>query len=188
MRGTEDATGAGGGVPQRKPAPKSKVMVYVPSRLHRAVRLLALDEGRSTSDVYVEAAHVLLAMRGVAVDECPGPGASSREPPLAPVTELVSAIERQGRHIEDIVASLHAARPDATLYGAAPAGTKAADAMKAVLRVLKEVGAAGLSIRDLEAAVYATGITSGAVETAKAVLRGAGLVRCEGKRWFVDGI
>lgn len=57
--------------------------------------------------------------------------------------------------------------------------------MKAILQTLKEAGSACISGGGLRLAVYAMGIRSGAAETAKSMLRTAGLVRCEKKRWFV---
>lgn len=60
--------------------------------------------------------------------------------------------------------------------------------MKVVLRILKGAGTAGMLGRDLDAAAHAAGVTSGAAETEKTVLRGSGIVRCEGKRLYLDGV
>ncbi|SFG58130.1 hypothetical protein SAMN05192565_10621 [Methylobacterium gossipiicola] len=102
----------------------------------------------------------------------------------ATIADLVAAVGRQGRSLEKIVALAEASRPDARADGTAPAGTKAAEAMKVVLAVLKEAGASGIASGDLAAALEGAGIKSGTAETAKAVLRGAGLAQCEGRRWY----
>ena len=72
--------------------------------------------------------------------------------------------------------------------GSAPAGTKAAATMKLLLGILKPAGAAGVGSRDLATAMQKAGVKSGTTETAKAVLRGAGLVLNERGRWFIDGV
>ncbi|QRE72952.1 hypothetical protein [Methylobacterium aquaticum] len=56
-----------------------------------------------------------------------------------------------------------------------------------MLQALKEAETDGLSHRELSDAVRGLGIKSGAEETAKAVLRAAGLVRREGRRWYLNG-
>ena len=60
-------------------------------------------------------------------------------------------------------------------------------AASAYQQALKEAGTAGVPHRELSDAVRGLGIKSGAEDTAKAVLRAAGLVRCEGRRWYLDG-
>lgn len=160
-----------------------KVMIYVPPATHRAVRQVALDEGRSASDVYGEAALAYLEARGVTVGMRPEPDTPSCPPAAA---ELVEAIERQGKLIEALQAAVDEVRGAAPSGKRGAAGTKPAEAMREVLRLLKAAGAAGLGSQELDAAVRAAGLRSGAAETAKAVLRGAGLVRHEGRRWYVD--
>ena len=104
------------------------------------------------------------------------------------MSELVEAIERQGRLIEDALASTATMRAGAVQRGHAPAGTKVAEGMRVLLGLLKEAGGDGLSGRELSKRAFAAGIKSGTAEEARAVLRAAGVVRCEGKRWFIDGI
>ncbi|MGU3420789.1 hypothetical protein [Methylobacterium sp. D54C] len=167
-----------------KPRGNRKVMVYVAPNVHRAMEHLATDENRSTSSVYVEAARDFLEARGRPVDADPVP---TTPPAASAASGLAEAIDRQGARIAELHAAmegiLRAGPPD----GQGSAGTKAAEAMKAVLGILKAAGAAGMTGREIDAAAQTAGIRSGASETAKAVLRGAGVVRCEGKRWYLDG-
>lgn len=165
--------------------PKERVMIYVPRALHHAVKRLAVHDWCSMSDVYVEAARALLTTRGVPADENPGHPDPATVPPAPTMADLVAALDRKGQRIEEIHGSIAAGGIPAPQGGMALAGTKSAEAMKAILQTVKEAGSAGMSGRDLGAAVYAMGIRSGAAETAKSVLRAAGLVRCEKKRWFV---
>lgn len=169
--------------PGSEPAGKRKVMVYVPAGVHRAMRQHALADGeRSTSDVYVEAARAFLASRGVAIEEGGADGVPAIEPAPS-IAGLVVAIEGLRRRVEEALERGAAPRPTE----GQPAGTRSAEAMRAVLKALKEAGTAGLSHRELSDAVRGLGIKSGAEETAKAVLRAVGLVRCEGRRWYLDG-
>ncbi|MEE7492217.1 hypothetical protein [Methylobacterium oryzae] len=159
-------------------------MLYVPPELHRAMRQVALDDGRSASDVYVEAAQALVAGRGLKV-EAPEIRAVAA-PQGSGLAELAEAIERQGRRIEEILGriapSSGGARPD---DGPSPAGTTAAAAVAALVGILTEAGPAGLTATQYREAVQAAGVRSGTAEVAKAVLRAAGVVRCEGRRWYI---
>lgn len=161
-----------------------KVMIYVAPAVHRAIKQVALDEGRSASDVYEEAARVFLEARGARIGTDPGPGAIPRAPTAA---ALVEAIDRQGRRIEELHAMIAGVRGPAPRSGQDPAGTKVAEAMRVVLRILRTAGVAGIKGWDLSQAAQAAGVSSGAAETARTVLRGAGLVRCEMKRWYAAG-
>lgn len=151
-------------------------MVYVPPGLHRAMRRLAIDDDRSASDLYADAARAFLAARGVNVDEGPADGAPGpkRQGTMA---YLAAAVDRLGSRIEETREA----------GGPAPAGTTAAAAVKALLGILGKAGSAGLTAAELRAAIHAAGIRSGTAEVAKAVLRAAGVVRCEGRRWYVGG-
>ena len=193
MLSRQHAVGAGGldGMPRKNDQPsadpeppgKRKVMVYVPPGVHRAMKQAALDDGdRFISEVYVEAAQAFLASRGLKAEE---EGAHDNAPtsePTPSIADLVVAIEGLGRRVEEALERGGPPRP----IEAQPVGTRAAEAMRAVLGVLKKAGRDGLSSTELSKAVQGRGVKSGAEETAKAVLRAAGLVRCEGRRWSLD--
>ncbi|WP_152277992.1 hypothetical protein [Methylorubrum populi] len=125
-------------------------------------------------------------IRGCAEPERDVVAQAARRP--ATFADLVAAVGRQGRIVEKVVALMEASRTDARGDGNAPAGTKAADAMKVVLGILKEAGSVGVGSRELAAALQAAGIRSGTAETAKAVLRSAGFVRTEGRRWYAADV
>lgn len=162
----------------------AKVMVYVAPTVHKAMAQVALDEGRSASSVYVEAARAYLEARGRQA----GPESTAGISPGASiVAELAAAIERQERRIEELHAALAGGRGAAPRGDRPPAGMKAAEAMRVVLGIVRAAGRPGLASRDLDVAIRAAGVVSGTAETAKAVLHGAGLVRFEGRRWYVDG-
>lgn len=162
-----------------------KVMIYVPPELHRAMRQVALDENRTESDVYGEAAQTFLTARGIPPVRTPARIAEANSQ-SSTMADLVKAIEHQGRRIDEVHASIAATRTAGN--GSAPAGTKAAGAMKLLLGILKEAGAAGVGRRDLATAMHEAGVKSGTTEVAQAVLRGAGVVRTERGRWFIDGV
>lgn len=105
---------------------------------------------------------------------------------FASTAELAEAIDQQGRRIEDLHAAVAAATGSAPRDAHEPVGTKAAEAMKVVLANVKAAGLEGVDSRDLAAATHAAGVRSGAAEAAKTVLRTAGLVRFDNKRWYVD--
>ena len=98
--------------------------------------------------------------------------------PASSIADLVAAIEVLGRRVEEVAERGASPRPGAQQ----PAGTRAAEAMQAVLTALREAGRDGLSGREISKVVQDRDIRSGAEEAAKAVLRAAGLVRCEGRR------
>ncbi|CAO4173334.1 hypothetical protein EEDFHM_02270 [Methylorubrum populi] len=159
-------------------------MVYVPSEVHRAMKQAALDDGeRFVSDVYVEAARAFLASRGISVEAQEVSEDVSPTKPASTIADLVVAIECLGRRVEEVAERGASPRPGAQQ----PAGTRAAEAMQAVLAALREAGGDGLSGRELSKVVQGRGIRSGAEEAAKAVLRAAGLIRCEGQRWYLEG-
>lgn len=166
----------------RRPA-NAKVMLYVAPAVHKAMAQVALDEDRSTSSVYVEAAQAFLEAREkrAAPETAAGmaPGASA-------VAELAKAIERQGRRIEELHAAIGGGRGAPAQGDRPPAGTKAAEAMRVILGIVRAAGTPGLSSRDLALAIRSAGLVPGTAETAKAVLNGAGLVRFEGRRWYVN--
>lgn len=159
-------------------------MVYVAPELHRAVRQVALDDGRSASDVYGEAARTWMAARGVWIGV--GPDRARAATRSSPMADLAEAIDRQGKQIEELHAALAGMPGSAPRGGQGPAGTKVAEAMKVMLGILRMAGAAGMTTRELTAATGEAGLKSGAAETAKAVLLGAGIVRYEGKRCRLD--
>ncbi|AWN37652.1 hypothetical protein [Methylobacterium radiodurans] len=159
-------------------------MIYVPPGLHRAMKQAALDDGdRFISEVYVEAAQAFLASRGLKVGvEGASENALGRESTPS-IADLVGAIEGLGKRLEEALEHGSPPRP----VEAQPAGSRAAEAMRVVLEVLRKAGSDGLSATELSRAVHGRGVRSGAEEAAKAVLRAAGLVRCEGRRWLLDG-
>ncbi|MGN8094147.1 hypothetical protein [Methylobacterium sp. 22177] len=159
-------------------------MIYVAPDLHREMKLVALDEDRSASDVYGEAVRAYLGSRGVKV----GQGRERADSVQAATTaELAEAIDRQGRRIEDLHAAVAAVTGPPRRDGQEPGGTKAAEAMKVLLACAKAAGSAGVESDGLSTAARAAGIKSGAEEAAKTVLRAAGLLRFEKRRWYVDG-
>ncbi|SFM32568.1 hypothetical protein [Methylobacterium pseudosasicola] len=169
----------------RRPAnANAKVMLYVAPSVHKAMAQVALDEDRSTSSVYVEAAQAFLEAR---VKRAAPEHAAGVVPGASTVTELAEAIERQGRRIEELHAAIGLGRGAPPQGDRPPAGTKAAEAMRVILGIVRAAGAPGLSSLHLGAAIRAAGLVPGTAETAKAVLNGAGLVRFEGRRWYVDG-
>ncbi|KAB7783956.1 hypothetical protein [Methylorubrum populi] len=54
-------TGDDGAPPVGYPSAKAKVMIYVPHALHRAVKRRAVDEGRSASELFTQAAQEYLS-------------------------------------------------------------------------------------------------------------------------------
>lgn len=161
-------------------------MLYVLSRLHQAMRQVALDEGRSASDVYAEAASRYLAERGVTVKEEPEHAPPAQNKALT-IEALAAAIGRQEQMIEEIRSALATGRTEAMKTDPAQAGVKAAEAMQAVLAVLNEAGADGLSAPELSRMVQGCSVEFGAEEKAKAILRTVGLVRYEDRRWYLGG-
>lgn len=155
-------------------------MIYVAPEVHRAMRQVALDESRSASDVYVEAARAFLKARGVDVGR---EKARQAVPRAATTAELAAAIDQQGRRIEDLHAAVATMTGLPTRDAQPQAGTKAAEAMKVVLRIVREAGPEGVASRDLDAATHSAGIRSGAAEAARTVLRAAGLLRVNDRRW-----
>ncbi|MCJ2006265.1 hypothetical protein [Methylobacterium sp. J-092] len=105
--------------------------------------------------------------------------------PVTTMAELVAMVGRQDQTLREMVALVEASQTDARGDGTAPAGTKAADAMLVVLTTLRKAGGVGVATADLRDAQQAAGFRSSTAETARAVLRNAGLVRCEGRRWYV---
>ncbi|NEU12478.1 hypothetical protein G3T14_10060 [Methylobacterium sp. BTF04] len=193
MPNADDKTLRGGitAVPRRvasqpkRPGRKDKVMVYVPPELHRAMRRLAIDDDRSASDLYADAARSFLLARDVNVDERPTHGAPTPKR-HGTMADLAAAVDRLGSRIEEALVRVEAPAPETREAGGpAPAGTTAAAAVEALLGILREAGSAGLTATELRAAIHAAGIRSGTAEVAKAVLRAAGVVRCEGRRWYV---
>ena len=174
-------------IPSRRPVEdlpsgNRKVMIYVAPDLHREMKLVALDEDRSASDVYVEAVRAYLRSRGVKIGQ-------GRQRPVAPqstTAELADAIDRQSRRIEDLHAAVVAVTGSPRRDGQEPGGTKAAEAMKVLLACAKAAGSDGVDSGGLTAAARAAGIRSGAEEAAKTVLRAAGLLRFENRRWYID--
>ncbi|WP_454595302.1 hypothetical protein [Methylorubrum zatmanii] len=160
------------------------MMIYVPPEVHRAMKQAALDDGdRFVSDVYADAARAFLAGRGVSVETQEVSNDASSTEPASSIADLVMAIEGLGRRVEEVAERGASPRP-----GSQPlAGTRAAEAMQAVLSALREAGGDGLSGHEMSKVVQGRGIRSGAEEAAKAVLRAAGLVRCEGRRWYLEG-
>jgi hypothetical protein len=170
--------------PEPKRSGKQKVMVYVPPGLHRAMKQAALDDGdRFISEVYVEAAQAFLASRGFKVEEEGPPRDTPTVEQTPSLADLVVAIEGLGRRVDEALGRGGPPRAIETQ----PAGTRAAEAMRTVLEVLREAGRDGLSSTEVSRAVQGRGVKSGAEETAKAVLRAAGLVRCEGRLWSLVG-
>ncbi len=57
MADNEPIADAADGVaqPTERPSGKTKVMVYIPHALHRAVKRRAVDEGRSASELFTDA-------------------------------------------------------------------------------------------------------------------------------------
>ncbi|MGU3557962.1 hypothetical protein [Methylobacterium radiotolerans] len=157
-------------------------MIYVAPDLHREMKLVALDEDRSASDVYGEAVRAYLGSRGVRIGQTRGRPAGQQ----ATTAELAEAIERQGRRIEDLHAAVVAVTGSPRRDGQEPGGTKAAEAMKVLLACAKAAGSEGVDSGELSAAARAAGIRSGAEEAAKTVLRTAGLLRFESRRWYIE--
>lgn len=161
-----------------EPSGIRKVMVYVPPSVHRAMKQAALDDGeRSVSDVYGEAARAFLASRGLTIEEEAAPDVPGASEPASSVADLVVTVEGLGRRIEEALERGGALRS----VDGQPDGTRAAEAIRAVLEVLKWAGRDGLSGPEMSKAVQGRGVRSGAGETAKAVLqaallRGASLV------------
>lgn len=179
-------------MPSTKPASKPgvppgnrKVMVYVAANVHRAMGQFALEGDRRISSVYVEAAREFLEARGRQTGADPAPVAPI---PASGSSELAEAIDRQGRRIEELHLAIKAIQGTAPRGVPVPAGTKAAEAMTVMLRILKAAGAEGMTTRELTDAAYAAGLKSGTAETAKAVLVGAGIIRSEGRRCRLDGV
>ncbi|KQQ13659.1 hypothetical protein ASF53_11855 [Methylobacterium sp. Leaf123] len=159
-------------------------MIYIPPDVHRAMEQATLDGGyRFTSDAYTEAAESFLAARGISVAARKVSEAASPTKPAPSIADLVVAIDGLGRRVEEVAERDARTRPSAQQ----PAGTRAAEAMQAVLSALREAGGDGLSGHEMSKVVQGRGIRSGAEEAAKAVLRAAGLVRCEGRRWYLEG-
>ncbi|KAB7783916.1 hypothetical protein [Methylorubrum populi] len=127
-----------------EPNGKCKVMVYVPPEVHRAMRQAALDDGdRFVSDVYVEAARAFLASRRLTIEvEVPADGAGASERASA-VADLVAAVEGLVRPSRKRWSAAQALEP----VDRQPAGTRAAEAMRTVLEVLREAGSRGLGHR-----------------------------------------
>lgn len=186
MAGTEgsgkgDGASAEEGRVREATAPPRKVMIYLPERLYRDVKRRAVDEGRSASDLYADAAAAYLAAPPVPSDG--GRGSSDRAG--VTIDLVIEAIDRHDRRIDELFARLDDARARPTTSDVSPgaAGTKLAEAMGVVLGILREAGADGVGSKEMLAATYGKGVTSGAAETAKAVLRDAGLVRYRARRW-----
>lgn len=177
------------------PSGNRKVMIYVAPEVHRAVRQVALDEDRSTSDIYVEAARAFLAHRGVALQVHPVPAAKVEPEPSRPVIapsvttdDIAGLMDALAHRIEVVLESAvervgSASKDDLS----PPAGIRTADAMTAVLRMLREAGSDGIGSAELDRALHAARIRSGTAEQAKAVLRDAGLARYEKRRWYSAG-
>lgn len=164
-------------------AGKRKVMIYIPPELHRAMEQAKLDGGyRFTSDAYADAVRAFLAARGTSVDARKSSEAASPTKPEPSIADLFVAIKDLGRRVEEVAERGAGPQPGAQQ----PAGTRAAEAMQAVLTALREAEGDGLSGHEMSKVVQGRGIRSGAEEGAKAVLRATGLVRCEGRRWYLD--
>lgn len=158
-----------------------KVMIYVPATLHLAVKRVALDDGRSASDVYAEAARALLAARGVDIEP---PRPASPPPPSPDLADLTVAFDKLIARIDDALEERLPKPADEEAGGRLPTGTKVADAMAALLAVLGKAGEVGIASADLTSAMYQAKIKSGTAEIARVALRTAGLIRRDGKRWF----
>lgn len=163
-------------------------MVYVPPELHRAVKHLALEDRRSASDLYVEAAYAYLASRGLAVPTVPAPDDKPAEPSPTVLADLIQAVERHGRQLEEILRQDAEPQTEDVESGAPSrsAGMTTAQAMGTLLRIVRAAGSVGITSHDLRSALEADGIKSGTAEVAKAALRKAGIMRFEERRWYVD--
>ena len=162
------------------------MVIYVPPELHRAMKWRGVEEGRPGSDLYVEAAHAYLAARAMP----PSSVAPTSDPSgtmSSTVEELARAVRDQGERIEALHGKIDLGRSIRNDEDgpARTAGTKAAVVMRAMLGVLGRAGEAGMDTHDLRRAMSNEGITSGATETARAVMRAAGIVTAEDGRWFV---
>lgn len=188
MANNEPIADAADGVaqPTERPLGKTKVMVYIPHALHRAVKLRAVDEGRSASELFTDAVRGYLSLPDEFAEAvCPSAAKLDVRSDTV-LMRLAESVERQGRMIEDIKSKLGRRQetPDHT-DTSRTVGTRTADAMQSILALLRRSGDRGADIKELNDAVWSAGIKSGAAEAAKTVLRGAGLVRYEGRRWYL---
>lgn len=166
-------------------AGKRKVMIYVRPALHRAVKMVALDDQCPASDVYASAVLAFLAARGIEIADEPTPDRPAG-PPAATTSDLETLVDKLGCRLEAVLATAVAqALPPRDDGAAAPANKRTADAMAAILGLLREAGADGIASEELTRAMSKANITSGTAEQAKVHMRQAGLVRYEGRRWYI---
>lgn len=166
-------------------------MVYMPPGIRLAVKNHAAETRVSASDVFVEAVRAYLAVRGIRFDEEPAVAlnAGALPPALVDPTGLGEALDRQARLIEELLLRLDEVVPRTPAGGAEPkpAGTKVAEGMKVLLDALRTAGGHGLDNEGIRAAMTAGSISTGSAESAKAVLRDAGLIRKVERRWVLAG-
>lgn len=164
-------------------------MVYMPPGIRLAVKNYAAETKVSASDVFVSAVRDYLAVRGVQFDEDSPVVPDEGAPPAAPVgsADFGAASDRQARLIEELLVRLDEAvsRPAPGGAGGKSVGTTVARGMTVMLATLRAVGDAGLDNAAIRTAMTAGGISSGSTETAKAVLRDAGIIRQVDRKWVL---
>ena len=119
----------------QKPA-KRKAMVYVPADVHRSMELMAVERGRSVSDLYVEAARAFIERGG----EAPAPSPRPSGAPMPPSDPAASdgVLAQIMRRLDDLAVG-------GAGHGAHALPPVEARAVAVTLGALTRVGTAGLA-------------------------------------------
>ncbi|KQP32824.1 hypothetical protein [Methylobacterium sp. Leaf100] len=160
-------------------------MVYVPSEIRRAVKLLAVDEGRTVSDVFVDAVRAYLLARDRDILPAPAPSTAPLLEGQDILRPLVDLLARQEVLLIGIVERLDLPSRQPRARNETVETAARARAMSIILAALTKAGPAGLTPGELNQAARAVDLDLDHYGVAKEVLRAGGLIRCLGNRWSI---
>lgn len=158
---------------------KSKVMIYVPPEIHRAVKITALDMVTSATAVYTQAVQRFLEARGSTGGRIPlAPAVTADDRPkanAAPLADMVGAevIRRLDRLDRDINARFLG------LYGPAEAR-----GMAIAISAMVQAGPQGLPVSKITSILDVEGVERGSARLALDALKQAGVARNQDRRWY----
>lgn len=158
---------------------KSKVMIYVPREIHRAVKITALDMVTSATAVYTQAAQRFLEARGsTRVKPPPAPAVTADDRPkanAAPMDDTVGA--EVIRRLDQLDRAINARFLG--LYGPAEAR-----GMAIAISAMVQAGPQGLPVSKITSIMDVEGVERGSARLALDALKEAGVARNQDRRWY----
>lgn len=184
-----------------KPAPvasdKDKVMIYVPSDVHRAMKIFAVERGCPASALYVDAARDYLQAHERSIPRLPEPLIQSDE--TAPEIGPGDFMDRLGQIAEAIALVLQKLEEPTVSKQidsktAEPRNAEIAGFMRTILKTLANAGPNGISMPELDQAMRGTKLKisarrsdskTGFEENAKSALMQSGFMHNVDGRWYL---